>query len=79
MTSNYAGSRLEIVVGLPEGLSGNVDERLQETRTNLPKGFTVDDGGNIVDAMNLAIGNISGTGKLKISHCRVYHILMLWS
>jgi hypothetical protein len=66
-------------VGLPEGLSGNVDERLQETRTNLPKGFTVDDGGNIVDAMNMAIGKISDTGKLKNSHCKVYHILMLWS
>jgi len=34
---------------------------------NHPKGFTVDDRGNIyvADAMNMAIRKISGTGKLK--------------
>jgi hypothetical protein len=44
-----------------------VDGRLREARMNHPKGFTVDDKGNIyvADAMNMAIRKISDTGKLK--------------
>ncbi|KAM0833662.1 hypothetical protein ACQ4PT_064123 [Festuca glaucescens] len=57
-------SRPKIVTGSPEGLSGHVDGRLREARLNHPKGFAVDDRGNIyvADAMNMAIRKISDTG-----------------
>ena len=65
--SNNADSRPKLLAGSPEGLSGHVDGRLREARMNHPKGFTVDDKGNIyvADAMNMAIRKISDTGKLK--------------
>jgi hypothetical protein len=45
---------------------------------NHPKGFTVDDRGNIyvADAMNMAIRKISDTGNLKKSHYRAVHIFL---
>jgi hypothetical protein len=65
--SNIADSRPKLLAGSPEGLSGHVDERLREARMNHPKGFTVDNRGNIyvADAMNMAIRKISDTSKLK--------------
>ena len=65
--SNNADSRPKLLAGSPEGLSGHVDGRLRQARMNHPKGFTVDDRGNIyvADALNMAIRKISDTGKLK--------------
>lgn len=62
-------SRPKIVAGSAEGLSGHVDGRLREARLNHPKGFTVDDRGNIyvADAMNMAIRKISDTGVTTIA------------
>ncbi|KAK1605664.1 hypothetical protein QYE76_029337 [Lolium multiflorum] len=62
-------SRPKIVTGSPEGLSGHVDGRLREAMLNHPKGFTVDDRGNIyvADAMNMAIRKISDTGVTTIA------------
>ncbi|PNT76073.1 hypothetical protein BRADI_1g43787v3 [Brachypodium distachyon] len=62
-------SRPKLVSGSPEGLSGHVDGRLREARMNHPKGFTVDDRGNIyvADAMNMAIRKISDTGVTTIA------------
>lgn len=64
---NNADSRPKLVAGSPEGFPGHVDGKLREARMNHPKGFTVDDRGNIyvADAMNMAIRKISDTGKLK--------------
>uniref|UniRef100_A0A0E0LAA2 SMP-30/Gluconolactonase/LRE-like region domain-containing protein n=1 Tax=Oryza punctata TaxID=4537 RepID=A0A0E0LAA2_ORYPU len=62
-------SRPKLVAGSPEGLSGHVDGRLREAKMNHPKGFTVDDRGNIyvADAMNMAIRKISDTGVTTIA------------
>uniref|UniRef100_A0ACD5VCK7 Uncharacterized protein n=1 Tax=Avena sativa TaxID=4498 RepID=A0ACD5VCK7_AVESA len=62
-------SRPKIVAGSPEGLSGHIDGRLREARMNHPKGFTVDDRGNIyvADAMNMAIRKITDTGITTIA------------
>nr|ACR34076.1 unknown [Zea mays] len=62
-------SRPKLLAGSPEGLSGHVDGRLREARMNHPKGFTVDDRGNIyvADAMNMAIRKISDTGVTTIA------------
>jgi hypothetical protein len=67
IVSNIADSRPKLLAGSREGLSGHVDGRLREARMNHPKGFTMDDRGNIyvADAMNMAIRKISDTGKLK--------------
>ena len=64
---NIADSRPKLVAGSPEGFPGHVDGKVREARMNHPKGFTVDDRGNIyvADAMNMAIRKISDTGKLK--------------
>lgn len=79
--SNITDSRPKLVAGSPEGLSGHVDGRLREAKMNHPKGFTVDDRGNIyvADAMNMAIRKISDTGKLK---CLLYGVVAhdtVWS
>lgn len=60
-----ADSRAKLVAGSAEGYAGHVDGRAREARMNHPKGFTVDDRGNIyvADAMNTAIRKISDTGK----------------
>ncbi|KAL6911426.1 hypothetical protein ACP4OV_000231 [Aristida adscensionis] len=57
-------SRPKLVAGSPEGFPGHVDGKPREARMNHPKGFTVDDRGNIyvADAMNMAIRKISDTG-----------------
>ncbi|XP_062228659.1 uncharacterized protein LOC133926656 [Phragmites australis] len=62
-------SRPKLLAGSPEGFSGHVDGKLRETRMNHPKGFTVDDRGNIyvADAMNMAIRKISDTGVTTIA------------
>ncbi|KAF0904080.1 hypothetical protein E2562_031756 [Oryza meyeriana var. granulata] len=62
-------SRPKLVAGSPEGLSGHVDGRMREAKMNHPKGFTVDDRGNIyvADAMNMAIRKISDTGVTTIA------------
>uniref|UniRef100_A0A453RBH4 Teneurin NHL domain-containing protein n=1 Tax=Aegilops tauschii subsp. strangulata TaxID=200361 RepID=A0A453RBH4_AEGTS len=62
-------SRPKLVAGSLEGLSGHVDGRLREAKLNHPKGFTVDDRGNIyvADAMNMAIRKISDTGVTTIA------------
>ena len=64
---NIVDSRPKLVVGSPEGFPGHVDGKVGEARMNHPKGFTVDDRGNIyvADAMNMAIRKINDTGKLK--------------
>ncbi|KAG2648114.1 hypothetical protein PVAP13_1NG049500 [Panicum virgatum] len=56
-------SRPKLVAGSPEGFPGHVDGKVREARMNHPKGFTVDDRGNIyvADAMNMAIRKISDT------------------
>ncbi|KAM0833660.1 hypothetical protein ACQ4PT_064123 [Festuca glaucescens] len=71
-------SRPKIVTGSPEGLSGHVDGRLREARLNHPKGFAVDDRGNIyvADAMNMAIRKISDTGMLTCLIAGSVHILL---
>ncbi|KAL5666351.1 hypothetical protein ACJX0J_026459, partial [Zea mays] len=62
-------SRPKLVAGSPEGFPGHVDGKLREARMNHPKGFTVDDRGNIyvADAMNMAIRKISDTGVTTIA------------
>ncbi|XP_066319429.1 uncharacterized protein [Miscanthus floridulus] len=62
-------SRPKLVAGSPEGFPGHVDGKLREARMNHPKGFTVDDSGNIyvADAMNMAIRKISDTGVTTIA------------
>ncbi|XP_062222113.1 uncharacterized protein LOC133921314 [Phragmites australis] len=62
-------SRPKLVAGSPEGYPGHVDGKLREARMNHPKGFTVDERGNIyvADAMNMAIRKISDTGVTTIA------------
>ncbi|KAF5449815.1 hypothetical protein F2P56_030225 [Juglans regia] len=62
-------SRPKLVAGSPEGYSGHVDGRPREARLNQPKGFTVDDRGNvyIADTMNMAIRKISDAGVTTIA------------
>ncbi|XP_020088241.1 uncharacterized protein LOC109710179 [Ananas comosus] len=64
-----ADSRPKLVAGSPEGYSGHIDGRSREARLNHPKGFTVDDRGNIyvADTLNLAIRKISDTGVTTIA------------
>ncbi|KAJ6793590.1 Uncharacterized protein M6B38_234880 [Iris pallida] len=56
-------SRPKLVAGSAEGYAGHVDGRPREARMNHPKGFAVDDRGNIyiADAGNMAIRKISDT------------------
>ena len=78
---NIVDSRPKLVAGSPEGFPGHVDGKVREARMNHPKGFTLDDWGNIyvADAMNMAIRKISDTGKLKCPvECRsIYFCLFL--
>ncbi|WOL06546.1 hypothetical protein Cni_G15280 [Canna indica] len=62
-------SRPKLLAGSPEGYAGHVDGRSREARMNHPKGFTVDDSGNIyvADTMNMAIRKISDTGVTTIA------------
>ncbi|PKA67282.1 hypothetical protein AXF42_Ash004775 [Apostasia shenzhenica] len=62
-------SRPKLVAGSVEGYTGHVDGKPRESRMNHPKGFTVDDRGNIyiADTMNMAIRKISDTGVTTIA------------
>ncbi|XP_042447776.1 uncharacterized protein LOC122032535 isoform X1 [Zingiber officinale] len=62
-------SRPKLVAGSPEGYVGHVDGRPREARMNHPKGFTVDERGNIyvADTMNMVIRKISNTGVTTIA------------
>ncbi|MQM06869.1 hypothetical protein Taro_039702 [Colocasia esculenta] len=62
-------SRPRLVAGSSDGFAGHVDGKLREARMNHPKGFTVDDRGNIyvADTMNKAIRKISDTGVTTIA------------
>ncbi|KAK6931082.1 hypothetical protein RJ641_002875 [Dillenia turbinata] len=62
-------SRPKLVAGSAEGYSGHVDGKPREARMNHPKGFTVDDKGNIyiADTMNMAIRKISDAGVTTIA------------
>nr|XP_019702713.1 LOW QUALITY PROTEIN: uncharacterized protein LOC105039194 [Elaeis guineensis] len=62
-------SRPKLVAGSPEGHAGLVDGKPREAKMNHPKGFTVDDRGNIyvADTMNMAIRKISDTGVTTIA------------
>ncbi|XP_058112228.1 uncharacterized protein LOC131255504 isoform X2 [Magnolia sinica] len=62
-------SKTKLVAGSAEGYSGHVDGKPREARMNHPKGFTVDDRGNIyvADTMNMAIRKISDTGVTTIA------------
>jgi hypothetical protein len=64
---NNADSRPKLVVGSPEGFPGTIDGKLREARMNHPKGFIVDDKGNIyvADAMNMAIRKNSTCGATR--------------
>ncbi|GMH13369.1 hypothetical protein Nepgr_015210 [Nepenthes gracilis] len=62
-------SRPKLVAGSPEGYSGHVDGKLREARMYNPKGFTLDDKGNIyiADTINMAIRKISDAGITTIA------------
>lgn len=62
-------SRPKLVAGSSEGYSGHVDGKPREARMNHPRGFTVDDRGNIyvADTMNMAIRKISESGVTTIA------------
>ncbi|KAG1326638.1 hypothetical protein COCNU_01G005720 [Cocos nucifera] len=62
-------SRPKLLAGSAEGYTGYIDGRPREARMNHPKGFTVDDKGNIyvTDTMNKAIRKISDTGVTTIA------------
>ncbi|KAJ8472262.1 hypothetical protein OPV22_026605 [Ensete ventricosum] len=62
-------SRPKLIAGSPEGYVGHIDRRPREARMNHPKGFTVDERGNIyvADTMNMAIRKISDAGVTTIA------------
>ncbi|XP_064987004.1 uncharacterized protein LOC135625836 isoform X2 [Musa acuminata AAA Group] len=62
-------SRPKLIAGSPEGYVGHIDGRPCEARMNHPKGFTVDERGNIyvADTMNMAIRKISDAGVTTIA------------
>lgn len=62
-------SRPKLIAGSAEGYSGHVDGRPREAKMNHPKGFAVDDRGNIyvADTSNMAIRKISDTGVTTIA------------
>ncbi|KAF9606942.1 hypothetical protein IFM89_030240 [Coptis chinensis] len=62
-------SKLKLVAGSSEGYSGHVDGKPRDARMNHPKGFTVDDKGNIyiADVKNMAIRKISEAGVTTIA------------
>lgn len=59
-----ADSRAKLFAGSADGYAGYVDGRPREARLNHPKGFTVDDKGNVyvADTMNMAIRKIGEAG-----------------
>ncbi|URE45170.1 NHL repeat-containing protein [Musa troglodytarum] len=62
-------SRPKLIAGSPEGYVGHIDGRPREARMNHPKGFTVDERGNIyvADTMNMAVRKISDAGVTTIA------------
>ncbi|XP_057822380.2 uncharacterized protein LOC131034797 [Cryptomeria japonica] len=62
-------SRARLVAGSTQGYSGHVDGKPKDARFNHPKGFTVDDRGNIyiADTVNLAIRKIGQEGVTTIA------------
>ncbi|CAN8235803.1 unnamed protein product [Cochlearia groenlandica] len=62
-------SRPRLITGSPEGYPGHVDGRRRDAKLNHPKGFTVDDRGNIyvADTVNNAIRKISEGGVTTIA------------
>ncbi|KAG0467673.1 hypothetical protein HPP92_018660 [Vanilla planifolia] len=62
-------SRPKLVAGSADGYAGHIDGKPREARMNHPKGFTVDDRGNIyvADVMNMAIRKISDAGITTIA------------
>ncbi|KAL2523363.1 NHL domain-containing protein [Forsythia ovata] len=66
-------SRPKLVAGSAEGHTGHVDGRPREARMNHPKGFTMDDKGNIyvADTLNMAIRKISESGVVTIAGGKV--------
>lgn len=67
--SHLTYSRPKLVAGSAEGYSGHVDGKSREARMNHPKGFAVDDRGNIyvADTMNRAIRKITDLGVSTIA------------
>ncbi|KAG0469336.1 hypothetical protein HPP92_018664 [Vanilla planifolia] len=62
-------SRPKLVAGSADGYTGHIDGKPREARMNHPKGFTVDDRGNIyvADVVNMAIRKISDAGITTIA------------
>lgn len=62
-------SRAKLFAGSADGYAGYVDGRPREARLNHPKGFTVDDKGNVyvADTMNMAIRKIGEAGVTTIA------------
>eukprot|EP01018_Ginkgo_biloba_P015213 Gb_09226 [translate_table: standard] len=62
-------SRARLVAGSLDGYSGHVDGRPRDARFNHPKGFTVDDRGNVyvADTLNMAIRKIGEAGVTTIA------------
>lgn len=62
-------SRARLLAGSSQGYAGYVDGRPRDSRFNHPRGFTVDDGGNVyvADTMNMAIRKISEEGVTTIA------------
>ncbi|KAH9304031.1 hypothetical protein KI387_008435, partial [Taxus chinensis] len=62
-------SRAKLLAGSADGFSGYVDGKPREARLNHPKGFTVDDKGNVyvADTMNMAIRKIGDAGVTTIA------------
>eukprot|EP00252_Welwitschia_mirabilis_P012864 TRINITY_DN283_c0_g1_i1.p1 TRINITY_DN283_c0_g1~~TRINITY_DN283_c0_g1_i1.p1 ORF type:complete len:526 (-),score=67.62 TRINITY_DN283_c0_g1_i1:347-1924(-) len=62
-------SKAKLLAGSADGVAGYVDGRPRDARLNHPKGFAVDDKGNIyvADTMNMAIRKISESGVTTIA------------
>ncbi|KAH9314948.1 hypothetical protein KI387_023575 [Taxus chinensis] len=62
-------SRARLVAGSSQGYSGHVDGRPKDARFNHPKGFTIDDRGNVyvADTVNMAIRKIGDEGVTTIA------------
>eukprot|EP01018_Ginkgo_biloba_P007215 Gb_11764 [translate_table: standard] len=62
-------SRARLLAGSADGYAGHVDGRPREARLNHPKGFAVDDKGNVyvADTMNMAIRKIGEAGVTTIA------------
>ncbi|GLJ28774.1 hypothetical protein SUGI_0567350 [Cryptomeria japonica] len=62
-------SRAKLLAGSADGYAGHVDGKPKLARLNHPKGFTVDDKGNVyvADTMNMAIRKIGEAGVTTIA------------